>query len=86
MTDDIPFALKAEDAPSPRAETVNPRRVRTQLAALDAQTLGLQDDAEALFAHVGDPVGRRTLRVLLQGLQEAHERIAAITQSVERGA
>lgn len=82
---DIEFALKPEDSAPSVVETVHPRRVRSQLAQLDALVLGFQDDAEALFAHVSSSSGRKTLRGLLGGIQEAHERVGRIVTAVERG-
>jgi len=82
---DIPFVLKDEDSAPVTVETIQPRRVRSQLAQLDALVLGFQDDAEALFAHVSSQSGRKTLRGLLSGIQEAHTRVQRIVDAIERG-
>lgn len=82
---DIEFALRPEDSAPVSVETVQPRRVRSQLAQLDALVLGFQDDAEDLFAHVSSQSGRKALRGLLGGIQEAHERVRRIVTAVERG-
>jgi hypothetical protein len=79
MVDDAPVTLKREDRP--RA----PRRLRSQLAALDSHLLALQDDVEALFASVADAHGRRLLRALYGGLEEAHARVGRIGEAVAHG-
>ncbi len=95
MIDQTPLRLRAEDdvtssedrAPiTPSVEIVQPRRVRSQLAALDSHLLGLQDDAESLFAHVTSRAARETLRRLYSGLEEGQGRLQRILNAVERGA
>lgn len=87
MNDPIAFALKDEDsAPAPvSVETIQPRRVRTQLATHDAALLTLQDDAESLLPHVTSSEGRKIWRRLFNGLGAGHKAVQAISDAVERG-
>lgn len=78
---------RADDAPTPaaRVETNEPRRVRSQLVAIDGRVLGHQDDAERLFAYVSDRDGRAILRALFSGLEETHELLGQALDAVKRG-
>ena len=92
MHDGISFTLKPEDSPADAApalahvETIQPRRVRTQLAAHRAELLGLQDDFERLLSHIPGHEGRQLWRRIHNALSVADERVGSITVAVERGA
>ena len=62
-----------------------PRKVRSQLVALDGRILTLQDIVEDLYSLVRDPNARKLLGALHGGLEEAHETIQRTAQTVERG-
>jgi hypothetical protein len=71
--------LKPEDLP--RA----PRRLRSQLVAIDGLLLAHQDDVETLFGLVSGGEAREVLRRLFGGLEETHRRLEAALRAVERG-
>lgn len=93
MKDPIVFNLKAEDraddSPAMPAlvhvETVQPRRVRSQLAELDALLMTLQDDVYAVVGAVPMGAGRESLRAVYRGLTDAQKRTERIRDAVERG-
>lgn len=85
MTDSIGFTLKDEDRAPSAVETGHPRRVRSQLVALDGRVLAHQDHAEDLFEHVTSDAGRTILRRLYTGLEATHELVRLTIKNVEGG-
>lgn len=85
------FPFKPEDRPDDEApvsvavETIQPRRVRTQLAKHAAGLLGFQDDFEGLLTHISSSDGRDLWRQLHKDLSATHRAVKQIIESVERG-
>lgn len=85
VSDPISFALKNEDSAPSAVETVQPRRVRSQLVALDGRVLAHQDHAEDLFEHVTSTEGRTILRRLYTGLEATHDLLRIALKTVDGG-
>jgi hypothetical protein len=71
--------LKPDDLPQA------PRRLRSQLVAIDGLLLAHQDDVETLFGLVSGGDARDLLRRLYGGLEETHRQLQAALRAVERG-
>lgn len=80
---DIELHLKPEDAPP--AEIVSPRRVRSQLAEIDARLLQHLDAVEQLSPFIRDTAGRALWRSILSALDDTHTRVTTARVAVERG-
>lgn len=90
--DETTIRLKPDDSPAEEAagslalvEVIVPRRVRSQLVAIDGGLLDVLDTIEELFRHVPGDQGRRLLRRAYSRLEALHGDAQRALSAVERG-